>query len=495
MTSSQQQDYYQILGVPRDALPDEIRQAYREAARRLHPDVNPDNPEAAETFILLQNAYEILSNPTERLKYDQHLRPELEELGYQASYSRSSLPPLDEEQLSYVLLEFSAPPAAHNTPPPPVNLCLVVDVSTSMGGSRLDVVKSTAISLIRQLKPSDRISLVTFSDHAEVILTGWQSGQPGDVETDIRMLRASGGTEIYQGLEAGYKLVRRYFNPQHINHIVLLTDGRTYGDEERCLSLAREARQHGIGISSLGIGDQWNDAFLDKLSDITGGSTTLVMRPADIKNYLQEKFSALSRIFANQVTYHYQCSADARLQYAFRIEPDVMPIEDDNGYLSLGNIPLDGRLAVLLEFLVHPITPGVARVYLSQGQLTTEIPLHPDPTFTAPLHLSQQIRANSQTDDEPPKVIIQALSKITLYRMQHRAQQDVQNGNFDAATRRLKHLATHLLAQGEHHLARQVLKEATNLNGTHALTDSGQKSIKYGTRSLLLPAKTEGNVP
>lgn len=63
-------DYYEILGVSRDASQDEIKKAYRKTAIKFHPDKNPDNPEAEDQFKEAAEAYEVLSNTEKRQRYD-----------------------------------------------------------------------------------------------------------------------------------------------------------------------------------------------------------------------------------------------------------------------------------------------------------------------------------------------------------------------------------------------------------------------------------------
>ena len=65
-------DYYDVLGVNRDAGDDEIRKAYRKLAMKFHPDRNPDNPKADEHFKEVKEAYEILSDAQKRAAYDQY---------------------------------------------------------------------------------------------------------------------------------------------------------------------------------------------------------------------------------------------------------------------------------------------------------------------------------------------------------------------------------------------------------------------------------------
>ena len=72
--STTSRDYYDILGVPRDADDETIKKAFRGKARELHPDVNPDDPSAEERFKEVAEAYKVLSEPDTRSAYDRHGR-------------------------------------------------------------------------------------------------------------------------------------------------------------------------------------------------------------------------------------------------------------------------------------------------------------------------------------------------------------------------------------------------------------------------------------
>lgn len=484
-------DFYALLGLLRSATQEEIRRAYHKAAKRLHPDTN-QAPGETELFLDVQQAYQVLSDPARRSAYDATLGPEETipvVIDKRILLSRKEISRLNESQLIYVLIDLlpsdEQKKAAISVP---LNLCLVLDCSTSMKGERLDTVKASAIQIIRKLKPQDIFSVIAFNDRAEVVIPATrQQGSTHKLETKIQMLQTGGGTEIFRGLEAAFDEVKRYTNPNTISHIILLTDGRTYGDEKQCYDLAQQAAELGIGISGLGIGSGWNDVFLDQLASSTGGTAMYVSQPQDIERLLNEKFSNLSQTFAENVVLNFKPTEGVSVSYSFRLQPEAAPLGKQTP-LPLGPILQDWPLSVLIEFIIQPIAPGQDFVNLLEGKLEISAASLTTPFPPVPISLVIPVK-DTIVPEPPPPALVQALSKLTLYRLQEKARADVEAGNYEKATEHLQRMATHMLAQGERSLAKTIMLEIENIEKEKKFSEAGEKQIKYGTRALLLPGE------
>lgn len=483
-------NFYDRLKLRKSATDQDIRKAYRNVARRLHPDVNVEAG-ATELFINIKEAYEILIDPDKRATYDGKAFREAKPpppVRMDEYYSKSALMRLDEDQLHYALLEMEmlVDPFENEDSSPPTNIALLLDCSTSMQGARLDIVKDSAIGILRQLRPQDILSVISFNDRADVLLPSGTHSSNKKSEARIRMLQAKGGTEILQGLKAGLLEVRRALHPSFINHIVLITDGHTYGDETASIDLAIKAASLGVGISCLGIGHEWNDAFLDELATHTGGSCFYIHKPRDIRKLLKQKLDGLGQVVAERINLNFRTGPGVKLRYAFRLKPDagVLPISSP---LRLGNIPKGSRQRVLLEFVVEPISPDVEHVLLVDGNFTFDIPKRDNTTYNIPLTLFRPVK-DAVKPEAPPHTIVKAMSRLTLYRMQEHAKMELTAGNYEEASQRLQHIATHLLSRGENGLAKTVISEAQHIQLRQEFSQEGEKRIKYGTRALLLPA-------
>lgn len=487
-------NFYARLGIPANATQEEIRTAYRRAALKFHPDRNKDQS-ANEIFLHIQEAYETLSNPKKRSAYDQLLPNDLvtpRNVLVNTIYSRGSLTVMDRPQLLYVMLNIIAMPEAPAAMTPhraPLNLCLVLDTSTSMAGSRLEAVKSTALQIIASLTNEDVVSVVTFNDRPEVIIPAARGQQLNVLEARISIITTGGGTEIGKGLEAGSNEVLRNLRTNAHNHIILITDGRTYGDEQQCLQLADTLAKQGITIHTLGIGNQWNDSFLDALASKTGGSSEYAQTSDAIQKFLKEKFNQIENNFASNVMLTYPKSPDIEMRYAFRLSPDTSSIAIHDT-LALGDIPKQRNLSIMLEFLIHQTPKVGGELMLLDGNLTYTIPSASIPEFSSRLTFSRPLRENP-SPEPPPQVLVRAMSRLSLYRLQEVAQVELQQGNVHKAANRLQNLATQLLTSGENELAQTVMLELEQMQSKRTMTEDAKKQIKYGTRALVMESKEE----
>lgn len=485
-------NYYTLLGVPRDATAEEIQRAYRMAARRFHPDRNP-SPEAMEQFLRIQEAYETLKDPKQRARYDRKL-PALAEaedlvtLRYQVSLPH--LPLLEEPLLLYLLLTLQ-PVAERAEESVLLNLVLVLDRSTSMKGARMAALKQAAAEVVGHLGEGDVISLVAFDDWAEVLVpaTPLLGRERERVLAAVRRLNPQGGTEIRRGLEAAYEQVLRYYGPDRVNRLLLVTDGHTYGDEAACLELAQKAAAQGVTIDALGIGSDWNDDFLVALTKITGGFCQHIAHSSDLLAMLREQMHDLGHILADGAEVFFYPPEGVHLQQVFRLTPAAEAL-DPQFPLRLGALYTHQPMTLLFEWQIDPLAVEQAqraeRYFILPAEFAFTIPSRAQPLHRLAFRLQLPIK-EEVPDVQPPPTVVEAVSRATLYRLQEKARQDAEAGRWLEATRRFEDLATRLLMSGEVEMARTVQRELARLRRTSRLSPEAAKTIRFGTRALLPP--------
>ena len=145
-----------------------------------------------------------------------------------------------------------------------------------------------------------------------------------------------------------------------VNHLILLTDGQTYGDEERCLSAAEEAAKHRIGISAMGIGEDWNDALLDAIASRCGGVSQYIASTGEIQHFLRERLQGLSSVYADNVRLIFKPIDGTRLKSAFKLSPYIERIPLDGDTLSLGSLQSDAAVSGIIELIVGPHDAGTS---------------------------------------------------------------------------------------------------------------------------------------
>lgn len=487
-------DPYQILSLPPSASNADINKAFERLVARLDPKRNP-YISAATQYPIINDAYKILSDPTARRRYDEFINalPEAEKnrpvFGLRVTPSKRSVKPLPEEQVIYLLAELFAPPNATQMMEQRevrLNVSLVIDQSKSMEDEgRMERVKAAAQAIITELTNQDVISVISFNDRASIVIPATPVQDKMALRARIGMIQPVGGTEIYKGLLEGVNQTRKYLNPQMVNHIILLTDGKTFGDEDKALELAKKAAEQGISISAMGLGSDWNDKFLDQLASSTGGTSTFIKTVNMVQKFMDEQLRNLSNAFAERLSLLVAPDSDIQLEMAFKLSPHPQPLAHEGGLVPLAGMQPTRPISVLLQ-LQLPANMRLGHRSLVHVMANGDIMVNQAKSHKAVSDIGIEVAEQSTGDDAPPASIVDALSKLTLYRLQEKAQEALDEGNIEEATRRLQYLGTRLIDMGESELGRQVMGEATMVQHTHAFSnETTKKTIKYGTRSLI----------
>lgn len=160
---------------------------------------------------------------------------------------------------------------------PPANLVFLVDVSGSMGpADRLPLVRSALKLLAAQLRPVDRVSLVSYANGTRVVLAPTPGDQKERIANAIDSLVAGGGTYGEAGIRLAYAQAREARIAGGINRVLLATDGDLnigVTNPQELKNLVEGERKAGISLTTLGVGDSnYNEALMKRLADAGDGS-------------------------------------------------------------------------------------------------------------------------------------------------------------------------------------------------------------------------------
>lgn len=479
-------DYYAILSLSEIAAADEIKEAYRFLVRRHHPDTGHGDVAA---FRLVQEAYEVLSNPALRRAYDHQrisrgLAPDAP-ITCEVTMSRENLPATQIKQMLYALIDVR-PNAGLSKHHQPLNLGLVIDCSTSMRGQRIRNVKIAVRDLVNSLQEGDQLALIAFNDRAKVLAPSTPVRNKRLLNSAIAQLVPGGGTEIYQGLVAGLNEVRRNASSRYLNHLILLTDGRTYGDEELSLAEARKLEEEGIGLSALGIGVDWNDLFLDALAQAGNGVSEYIRTPAQLQELLQRRIRGLSSVLLRRAFLRVKRAPYVTIQTAYRLEPYMEQLRvNSDSLIPLGDLE-DKITTLLLEMTVDQPEVGTHRLARLEIEAASD-----EAPANAAIQIRQDMEVNFVVPEralnvEIPMRIISLLSRVSIFRLQEQAWRDLEHGDVSHATQLLKSAATRLFDLGYHELAQVAMLEVDRVLLAGSPSSEGRKKLRYGTRSLTI---------
>jgi len=233
--------------------------------------------------------------------------------------------------------------------------------------------------VIDRLEQTDYVSVVIFDDTSQVVIPSMPANDPIGMKNAIDQIRDAGGTTMSLGMIQGLNELRRWNIPHAINRMILLTDGVTYGDSDRCRQLARDAAANGIAIYPLGIGADWDEDLLDTIGQLSGGMPAEFIRdPSDALTIFQQQIQSAVDVAIRNATLTLRLPAGVSPKKAVKVLPIISDLgqsvlSDRQIIIPLGDLEKDKPQSVLVELMIDPRPAGLFRI--AQAELTYDVPI------------------------------------------------------------------------------------------------------------------------
>jgi Ca-activated chloride channel family protein len=239
---------------------------------------------------------------------------------------------------------------------PPANLVFLIDVSGSMQSpDKLDLVKSALLLLSRQLRGSDRLSIVVYAGASGVALESVPGDQTAKIHNAIESLNAGGSTNGGAGIRLAYRMAEQAFIKGGMNRVLLATDGDfNVGTVSFAAlkDLVAEKRKTGISLTTLGVGTgNYNDHLMEQLADVGNGHYAYLDSLLEAQKVLINERSATLHTIAKDVKVQIEFNPAVVAEYRLiGYENRALRREDfQNDKVDAGEIGAGHTVTVLYE--------------------------------------------------------------------------------------------------------------------------------------------------
>ena len=189
---------------------------------------------------------------------------------------------------------------------PDLDLVFLIDTSGSMSApDKLPLLKQSLQLLLAQLKPTDRVSIVTYAGSSGVALEPTPASDRATILTQLGALRSDGGTAGHEGLQTAYWQAEKMRGPGRVGRVILATDGDFnvgISGEEELKRYVEDKKNNGIYLSVLGFGQEYyNDGIMQALAQNGNGIAAHIDTTAEAMKVLVDQVSGTLVPIANDV--------------------------------------------------------------------------------------------------------------------------------------------------------------------------------------------------
>lgn len=186
----------------------------------------------------------------------------------------------------------------------PVNLAIVLDKSGSMQGKKIEQARKAAIDAIGLLGPNDIVSVVTYDSTVNVLVPSTKLTDPSSVITKIQSITPGGNTALFAGVSKGAAEVRKFLDREHVNRVILLSDGLANegpSSPGELAALGASLVKENISVTTLGLGLGYNEDLMTQLALKSGGNHHFVEDATQLVAVFRGEFDDVLSVVAQEV--------------------------------------------------------------------------------------------------------------------------------------------------------------------------------------------------
>jgi len=264
----------------------------------------------------------------------------------------------------------------------PLNIGILLDVSGSMQGPKLDNAKRSCALLLEQLGPTDRATVCTFSSGARTIVSSqmFTDAVKAQALRAVEQVQSEGATEILTGLNKIYSEVAPHRSSETTTFVIMLSDGEPtdsqgYIDTNLTKFLDRadaEFKSNGVSLSTIGLGsaEDYDAGFLRDLSDKGSGKFLIAREPQELADAFQDEFGRIQSTVIADISIQVN-RLNGTVRRFWRVVPDKKifdPPKAQGGSFTapVGSMQNDQPQAYILDIVSSAPQENVGRGLLCQ---------------------------------------------------------------------------------------------------------------------------------
>jgi Ca-activated chloride channel family protein len=257
---------------------------------------------------------------------------------------------VEREHRLYLMARLIAGSPPETTDRRALNLSLVVDRSGSMAGNKIDYTRQAAQLLVQNMGHDDTLSIVLYNESVETLLPPQKVQHKDLINQRIQQIKAGGTTNLSAGWLEGFSHVDDNMHPEHLNRVILMSDGlanRGITAQERLVEIAANKFDGGISTTTMGLGEDFNEDLMMAISDSGGGAFYFIESPEVAPAIFQEELKGLLSVIGQNLT----ITVEATDHVAGVRQLNAYPEEkrDKGAAFRLGDIFGDEIKTIMLE--------------------------------------------------------------------------------------------------------------------------------------------------